>query len=124
MATSLYDQVGGEAFFARLVDAFYDRVARNAQLRAMYPDDLAEPREHLTLFLEQYWGGPSTYSATRGHPRLRLRHAPFWIDRDARDAWLVAMQGALDSVRDELNDDQYAMLRDYFESTAHQLRNQ
>ncbi len=124
MATSLYDQVGGEAFFARLVDAFYDRVTRNAQLRAMYPDDLAEPREHLVLFLEQYWGGPSTYSATRGHPRLRLRHAPFWIDRDARDAWLAAMQGALDCVRDELNDDQYAMLRDYFESTAHQLRNQ
>ena len=124
MATSLYDQVGGEAFFARLVDAFYDRVTRNAQLRAMYPDDLAEPREYLVLFLEQYWGGPSTYSATRGHPRLRLRHAPFWIDRDARDAWLAAMQGALDCVRDELNDDQYAMLRDYFESTAHQLRNQ
>ncbi len=123
MGTSLYDQVGGEGFFVRLVDAFYDGVVRNPQLRAMYPDDLAASKTHLTLFLEQYWGGPPTYSMERGHPRLRLRHAPFTIDRAAREGWLEAMQGALDTVRQDLSDEQYVSLRDYFVSTARQLQN-
>ena len=84
-APSVHDQVGGEAFFTRLVDRFYEGVATDPVLLPLYPDapDLAPARRRLTLFLVQYWGGPGTYSAERGHPRLRMRHAPF-ADRDAR----------------------------------------
>jgi hemoglobin len=120
---SLYDQVGGEHFFVRLVDAFYVGVESDETLRAMYPEDLADSKRHLALFLAQYWGGPATYMAERGHPRLRLRHAPFRITRAARDAWLAAMNAALASVRDELTDDQFAELSAYFEMAASQLRN-
>jgi hemoglobin len=123
VADSLYDQVGGTEFFGRLVDSFYDRVALDELLRPMYPDDLSEPRRHLALFLAQYWGGPTTYSDERGHPRLRLRHAPFAITSQARDAWLAAMTGALDSVGGELAAEQYAALFDYLDMTARQMRN-
>lgn len=122
MATlTLYERVGGETFFVALVDRFYDGVAADPLLRPMYPDDLTDAREHLSLFLSQYWGGPRTYSDTRGHPRLRIRHAPFVVDDAARDAWLGHMQAALDGVA--LDDDVRDELDAYFEMAANQLRN-
>ena len=93
-----YDQLGGEPFFRALVDGFYTRVEADPVLRAMYPPgDLAPAAERLTLFLEQYWGGPGTYSERRGHPRLRMRHATFPIDDAARERWLGHMRAALDA---------------------------
>jgi hemoglobin len=92
-------------------------------LRPMYPEDLTDARRHLTLFLVQYWGGPRTYQDERGHPRLRMRHAPFRVTKTARDAWLVAMGAALESVRDELTDEQFEELSSYFTMAANQLRN-
>jgi hemoglobin len=120
---SLFDQVGGEAFFVQLVDAFYATVETDETLRPMYPDDLTDARNHLTLFLIQYWGGPRTYQDERGHPRLRMRHAPFRVTKGARDAWLSAMGNALESVRDQLSDDQLAEMSSYFQMAANQLRN-
>jgi hemoglobin len=118
---TLYERVGGDALFVALVHRFYDGVASDPLLRPMYPDDLADARDHLALFLIQYWGGPRTYSDTRGHPRLRLRHAPFVVDDAARDAWLGHMRGALDSV--DLDADAREELDGYFEMAANQLRN-
>ena len=123
MEESLFDQVGGEAFFVRLVNAFYEAVETDETLRPMYPDDLTDARRHLTLFLVQYWGGPRTYQEERGHPRLRMRHAPFRVTKSARDAWLAAMGAALESVRDELSDEQMEELSSYFVMAANQLRN-
>jgi hemoglobin len=120
---SLFDQVGGEAFFVQLIDVFYDQVERDTTLRALYPEDLSASRRHLTLFLVQYWGGPGTYQQERGHPRLRMRHVPFRITNDVRDAWLAAMTAALSSVRDQLNDEQFKELSAYFDMAAHQLTN-
>jgi len=120
---SLYDQVGGEEFFTRLVDRFYEQVAGDETLRVMYPEDLTESRHHLTLFLVQYWGGPRNYERERGHPRLRMRHAPFRVTKSARDAWLVAMTGALDALKEELSEAQYEELLSYFTMAANQLRN-
>jgi len=94
MAT-LYERVGGDQFFIDLVDRFYLGVAGDPLLRPLYPDDLVEPARHLALFLVQYWGGPGSYSEERGHPRLRLRHAPFVIGAPERDAWLRHMSDAL-----------------------------
>ena len=94
---NVHDAVGGEAFFTELVDRFYDGVARDPVLRPLYPEDLADSRRHLALFLRQYWGGPGTYSEERGHPRLRMRHAPFAIGEPERDAWLRHMLAALDA---------------------------
>ncbi len=73
---TLFDRVGGEQFFVDLVGRFYLGVAGDPLLRPLYPDDLSESSQHLALFLMQYWGGPGTYSEQRGHPRLRMRHAP------------------------------------------------
>jgi hemoglobin len=120
---SLFEQVGGEAFFEQLVNAFYDAVELDETLRPMYPDDLSESRRHLTLFFIQYWGGPRTYQEERGHPRLRMRHVPFRITKTARDAWLAAMGTALSSVRDQLSDDQYEEMTAYFLMAANQMRN-
>ena len=98
---SLYDAVGGMPFFVSLVDGFYDGVAADEVLLALYPEkvDLAPARERLTLFLAQYWGGPTTYSDERGHPRLRMRHGPFRIGITERDHWLAAMNTALDALQ-------------------------
>ena len=123
MEESLFEKVGGEPFFEQLVNAFYDAVEVDATLRPMYPEDLTESKRHLTLFFMQYWGGPRTYQEQRGHPRLRMRHAPFRITKSARDAWLVAMGGALDSVRDQLSDEQYEEMTAYFLMAANQMRN-
>jgi hemoglobin len=93
---SLYDLAGGLPFFERLVGRFYDGVAHDPVLLRVYPeDDLAGARHRLTLFLVQYWGGPRTYDAERGHPRLRMRHAPFAIGPEERDAWLARMRAAI-----------------------------
>ena len=91
-----YEAFGGEPFFTRLVGAFYARVAQDPVLRPMYPEeDLTAAERRLRMFLEQYWGGPDTYSQERGHPRLRMRHAGFPIDEDARNRWLTCMGEAL-----------------------------
>ncbi|HVW79454.1 MAG TPA: globin [Mycobacteriales bacterium] len=98
-AVSFYDAVGGHETFERLVSGFYARVANDPVLVAVYPDDdWAGAAQRLMLFLEQYWGGPRTYSETRGHPRLRARHAAFRIDRVAHDHWLAHMRAALDDL--------------------------
>ena len=95
---TVYDAVGGRPFFVELVDGFYAGVSADPLLRPMYPEDLSDSRRHLAGFLIQYWGGPSTYSDERGHPRLRMRHAPFSIGTAERDAWLRHMLGSLDAV--------------------------
>jgi len=93
---TLYQAAGGMPFFESLVGRFYDGVAADPILRAVYPEeDLAGARHRLTLFLAQYWGGPTTYDAERGHPRLRMRHAPFAIGPAERDAWLERMREAI-----------------------------
>lgn len=92
---SLYEVVGGTSFFTRLVDLFYAGVEHDPVLRPLYPDDLGPPRHRLAGFLSQYWGGPADYSAERGHPQLRMRHAPFPVGTAERDAWLGRMRAAL-----------------------------
>lgn len=95
---TIYEQVGGAETFRRLVDVFYERVAADPLLRPMFPADLEPGKKHQFLFLVQYFGGPTTYSQQRGHPRLRLRHAPFPIGQRERDAWLAHMLAAMDEV--------------------------
>mgnify|MGYP003489361068 CR=1 FL=1 len=93
---SLYERAGGSPFFEALVGRFYEGVATDPALRPLYPEaDLAGARHRLTLFLIQYWGGPRTYDEERGHPRLRMRHAPFAIGPLERDRWLVHMRAAI-----------------------------
>lgn len=92
---SLYDRFGGQPFFDTLVDDFYDGVAADPLLRPMYREDLTEAKRHLAWFLAQYWGGPPRYGEERGHPRLRMRHAPFVIGEPERAAWLRHMSGAI-----------------------------
>lgn len=94
---SLYEAVGGAAFFEAAVDHFYDAVLDDPVLRPLYPEDLTEARRHTALFLIQYWGGPGTYSEERGHPRLRMRHLPFSIGQAERDAWLRRMMAGIDA---------------------------
>jgi len=94
---TLYERVGGRPFFVELIERFYEGVSGDPVLRPLYPDDLAESKDHLALFLIQYWGGPKDYSETRGHPRLRMRHAPFAIGELERDAWLRHMTAAVDA---------------------------
>ncbi|MEV0193819.1 globin [Kitasatospora purpeofusca] len=96
---TFFEQVGGEPTFRRLVHRFYQGVAEDELLRPMYPEeDLGPAEERFTLFLMQYWGGPRTYSEQRGHPRLRMRHVPFKVDRAAHDAWLKHMRVAVDEL--------------------------
>jgi hemoglobin len=114
---SFYDLVGGEATFRTLVDEFYAGVSTDPLLRPLYPEeDLGPAAERLRQFLIQYWGGPNTYSQQRGHPRLRMRHAPFPIGPAERDAWLHHMRRAMDSLR--LPPEQAARLWDYLEHAA------
>jgi len=96
---NFWEQVGGRATFEKLVRAFYDGIKSDPVLLPMYPaDDLEGAIQRLTGFLEQYWGGPGTYSEERGHPRLRMRHQPFKVNPDARDRWLLHMRAALDTL--------------------------
>ena len=92
---SIYEAVGGTPWFEALIERFYDAVETDLLLRPLYPDDLTESREPMVLFLQQYWGGPTTYSEERGHPRLRMRHAPFVITSAEKDAWLKHMLAAV-----------------------------
>ena len=97
--TTFYDEIGGEDTITRIVAAFYRGVADDPYLRAIYPeDDLGPAEERFRLFLVQYWGGPTTYSEQRGHPRLRMRHAPFAVTPKAKDHWLRHFRAALDEV--------------------------
>ena len=113
---SLYEQVGGDPTFRRLVDAFYARVERDPLLRPIFPPDLGPGKEGQFLFLTQYWGGPPRYQEQRGHPRLRMRHAPFRIGQAERDAWVGHMLAAIDEVG--IPEPARAQLREYFETGA------
>ena len=119
---TFYDAVGGEPTFRRIVARFYAEVAADDVLRAVYPEDeLGPAEERLRLFLMQYWGGPTTYSDQRGHPRLRMRHAPFRIGPRERDAWLRAMRIAIDEAG--LAERHREQLWSYMESTASHMVN-
>jgi len=120
--TSFYEQVGGEAVFRTIAAKFYEGVSQDALLAPMYPkDDMVGAEERLRLFLEQYWGGPTTYSEMRGHPRLRMRHMPFHINPEARDRWLVHMRSAVEAA--QLSELHSATLMDYFDRAAHSMVN-
>ena len=119
---SFYDQIGGHDTFERLVREFYRGVADDPVLAPMYPeDDMEGAITRLTMFLEQYWGGPGTYSEQRGHPRLRMRHMPFKVNPDARDRWLAHMKVAVDSL--SLSPLDHELLWDYLERAAHAMVN-
>ncbi|GAC1598901.1 MAG: globin [Acidimicrobiales bacterium] len=118
---TLYERVGGSAWFEALTERFYAAVAADPILRPLYPDDLAPARERLCGFLIQYWGGPAAYSNERGHPRLRMRHMGFAIGLAERDAWYRHMAAAVQAVG-LAGDLELALLR-YFAGAATQLTN-
>jgi hemoglobin len=119
---TLYDRAGGMPFFEALVARFYEGVADDPILRPLYPDaDLTPAVRRLTLFFAQYWGGPRTYDQERGHPRLRMRHAPFAIDPAARDRWLVHMRAAIAELAPP--PDVAADLERYIAMAAESMRN-
>ncbi|MBA2281343.1 MAG: globin [Actinomycetota bacterium] len=118
---TLYAEVGGQEFFDALVDRFYDAIEADARIRPLYPADLEPGKRSLALFLGQYWGGPTTYSDTKGHPRLRMRHAPFAIGRRESEAWLDAMRGAVASA--DVDPTARQRLLDYFEMAATHMVN-
>ena len=122
---SFYDAVGGAAPFHAIVSRFYEQVAEDEILRPLYPDDELEAAEvRLRMFLEQYWGGPRTYSEERGHPRLRMRHNPFQIGFLERDAWLRCMHTAVASIDSATMDDAHRkQLLDYLEMAAQSMVN-
>ena len=120
--TTFYEAFGGEETFRRLVHRFYEGVAGDPLLRPLYPEaDLGPAEDRLRLFLIQYWGGPTDYSDQRGHPRLRLRHAPFVIGPAERDAWLLHMRAAVDSLH--LPEPHRTTLWDYLERAAYFMVN-
>jgi hemoglobin len=117
VSESFYDEIGGEPTFRKLVEQFYAGVADDPVLRPLYPDaDLGPAANRLRMFLEQYWGGPNTYSEERGHPRLRMRHAPFRVGHAEREAWLRHMRHAVDSL--DLEPAQAATLWEYLDRAA------
>ena len=118
---NLFDAVGGQPFFDELVERFYRGVAADPLLAQLYPDDLTGPKRHLALFLGQYWGGPTTYSDQRGHPRLRMRHQPFRVNPEARDHWLDHMRHAVASAN--LAPLHAVTLMDYLERAAYSMVN-
>jgi len=121
--STFYEEVGGATFFSDLVSQFYAHVATDPILRPMYPDtDMKGAAERLQMFLEQYWGGPTTYQESRGHPRLRMRHAGFQIDSAARDAWLNAMHTVVSGI--EMNEEHRQQLWSYLEMAANAMVNQ
>jgi hemoglobin len=121
--SSFYEEIGGEAFFADLVSQFYAQVAVDPILRPMYPEsDLKAAATRLQWFLEQYWGGPSTYQENRGHPRLRMRHAEFHINLAAHDAWINAMRTAVDGM--QMRPEHKEQLWSYLEMAAAAMINQ
>ena len=121
--SSFYEEIGGEAFFTDLVSQFYAQVALDPILGPMYPEgDLKAAALRLQWFLEQYWGGPTTYQENRGHPRLRMRHAQFHINIAAHDAWIKAMRTAVDGV--EMKPELREQLWSYLEMAAAAMVNQ
>jgi hemoglobin len=119
---TFFEAVGGEETFRRLVHRFYEGVAADPVLRPLYPEeDLGPAEERLRLFLVQYWGGPRTYSEQRGHPRLRMRHAPFPIGQAEHDAWLARMRVAVDDLA--LPEELEKMLWDYLVMAANSMIN-
>ncbi len=119
---SVYEEVGGAPTFERLVHAFYEGVAGDPELRALYPEaDLGPAERRLRMFLTQYFGGPTQYSQERGHPRLRMRHAPYAVTLDMRDRWMRHMLAAMDTL--ELPEQHAEAMRDYFLRAAHMLVN-
>lgn len=123
----LFERVDGEAFFARLVDRFYDGVVQDVVLAPLYPpDDIDGARARLTGFLVQFWGGPDTYSQQRGHPRLRMRHAPFAIGEAEREAWFRHMSTAVGAAVEagEISEDDEARMLSYFHRAAEFMVNQ
>ena len=119
---TFYERIGGAPTFKALVANFYKEVEANEILRPMYPaGDLAGAAERLQLFLEQYWGGPDTYSKTRGHPRLRMRHAQFHIATPEHDAWLACMHMAV--IKTDIAEDLREELWAYFQYAAHSMKN-
>jgi hemoglobin len=121
-AQSFYEAVGGEETFHRIVARFYAEVAADEVLRPLYPEeDLGPAEERLRLFLMQYWGGPHTYSDNRGHPRLRMRHAPFQVGPLQRDAWLRCMRIAVDEAG--LAEEYRTQLWNYLEMAAQSMVN-
>lgn len=119
---SFFDRVGGSETFEKLTATFYEGVKNDPLLKPMYPEeDLGPAERRLRMFLEQYWGGPDTYQKERGHPRLRMRHAPFQIGPKAREAWLRHMKAAVTSL--ELSSADEAELWDYLERAAHAMLN-
>jgi hemoglobin len=121
-AETLYERVGGEAFFISLVNRFFAGIEGEPVVRSLYPVDLEAPKRHLALFLAQYWGGPRTYSEERGHPRLRMRHVRFHIGQREREAWLRHMLAAIRTSPASPGD--VAALSSYFETAATSLMNQ
>lgn len=122
MTSDLFSQIGGTETFDRLVRTFYDGIQTDPVLWPMYPQhDLEGSIHRLSTFLQQYWGGPKTYSDERGHPRLRQRHVAFTVNPDARDRWLAHMRAALDSI--ELPPLHHETLWDYLDRAAHSLVN-
>jgi hemoglobin len=122
---SFYDAVGGAETFRRIVSRFYEQVAEDEILRPIYPEaELSGAEDRLRMFLEQYWGGPRTYSDQRGHPRLRMRHVPFRIGFIERDAWLRCMHTAVAEIDSATMDDEHRKaLLDYLEMAAHSMVN-
>lgn len=120
---NFWEQVGGRATFEKLVRAFYEGIRTDEVLLPMYPEqpELEGAIQRLTGFLEQYWGGPTTYSEERGHPRLRQRHFPFKVNPNARDRWLTHMRAALDTL--ELSPLHDATLWAYLDRAAHAMVN-
>jgi len=122
---TFYDAVGGAPTFRAIVSRFYELVSADEVLRPLYPEeDLGAAEDRLRMFLEQYWGGPRTYSDQRGHPRLRMRHAPFRIGFIERDAWLRCMHTAVASIDSQTLDDEHRReLLDYLEMAAQAMVN-
>jgi hemoglobin len=119
---TFYDAVGGHETFVQIVHRFYEQVADDPVLRPLYPEeDLGPAEERLRMFLEQYWGGPQTYSQQRGHPRLRMRHAPFAIGPLERDAWLRCMRVAVDEAR--FDPERHRQIWEYMEMAAMSMMN-
>lgn len=119
--TSLFERVDGEQFFIDLVEAFYVQVADEPLVQSMYPEDLTTSKADLAGFLMQFWGGPATYSEAKGHPRLRMRHAPFEIGIEEQNAWLRCMMVAVEA--SDAGPVEKQELENYFESASKQMIN-
>lgn len=113
---TVYEQIGGEETFQRLVDIFYTRIEHDPLLRPLFPADMEPGKRHQCYFLIQYFGGPTHYQEQRGHPRLRMRHAPFSIGQRERDAWLGHMLAAMNEL--EIPEPARSLMQDYFERAA------